>query len=294
MAARDPHPRPLHILLEIVLALVVAALVIAAALLIWGFSIVALGAVSVAIGAIGQTMMTLRRWAAGIILVILGGVAGLLAFVLLLKPQAVQAPPPAPAGASAYLLPGARPWPGGIVPVCWLNRPNRATASADDLRMILAVKSAEETWAAAGAVSFKDVGACPAGDFHGARLLISRTISDAEAPALGAAVGDQAAPVTLPFVFPSRSGCGADGRFGSADTCAYGEAVHELGHVLGLPDLHYSKQAPAACKATLRQDHPALDVPYDPASVMNACNDDHLFGRPSPADLAAIKQIYGG
>lgn len=289
MAPRPEHHSPLGLVLEIGLALLVAALTITAAIMIWGPGMVALGVVAVAIGAIGQTIMTLRRWAAGIVLVVIGALAGLAAFILLLKPPSSAPPPPR----SAYLLPGVRPWANGVVPVCWLNRPDRAGATSDDLRMIVAVKAAEETWNAAGAVSFKDVGTCSA-DFKGARLLIGRTIGDAEAPALGAAIADQDLPVGIPFVFPSRSGCNTGGRFGGADVCAYGEAVHELGHVLGLPDLHYSKAAPDACKATLRQDHPWLDAPYDPASVMNACNPDHLFGRPSPADIAAVRQIYGG
>ena len=289
MAPRPEHESSLGVVMEVILALLVAGLTIAVAIMLWGPGMVALGVVAVAIGAIGQTMMTLRRWAAGIVLVIIGALAGLAAFFLLLKPQ--SAPPPAPR--SAYLLQGVRPWANGVVPVCWLNRPDRGGASPDDLRMILAVKVAEETWSSTGAVSFRDVGACPA-EFKGARLLIGRTIGDAEAPALGSAIADQDLPVGVPFVFPSRSGCGTGGRFGSADVCAYGEAVHELGHVLGLPDLHYSKRAPDACKATLRQDHPWLDAPYDPASVMNACNPDHLFGQPSPADIAAIRQIYGG
>jgi hypothetical protein len=290
MSPRPDHRSPVGPVLEVFLALLIAGLTIAAAVMAWGPGMVALGIVAVVIGAIGQTMMTLRRWAAGITLVVIGALAGLLAFLLLLKPE-TTAPPPAPR--SAYLLTGVRVWPGGVVPVCWLNRPERASASADDLRMILAVKAAEETWSSTSKVSFQDVGVCPA-EFKGARLLIGRTIGDAEAPALGAGVADQDLPIVVPFVFPSRSGCAAGGRFGGADVCAHGEAVHELGHVLGLPDLHYSKAAPEACKATLRQDHPWLDLPYDPASVMNACNPDHLFGKPSPADIAAIRAIYGG
>ncbi len=281
-------------LVELAGALLVSGLAAGALWLVWGVSLLAVGAFAVAIGAVGQTMMTLRRWAAGITLVIIGALAGLVSFVWLLPAPRAVAPTLA---VSPYLLPGVRPWPGGVVPVCWLNRPDRGDASADDLRMVLAVKAAEEAWSATGAVSFRDVGQCPsdprATDFHGARLLIGRTIGDAEAPALGGAVGEQDLPVGVPFVFPSRSGCSSGGAFGRADVCTYGEAVHEIGHVLGLPDLHYSKAAPDDCKATLRGDHPALDVPYDAASVMNACNPAHLTGQLSHGDIQAVQQIYG-
>lgn len=254
------------------------------------FALGQIGAAAVVLlgGAAGLTLLALRQWTAAALLILIAvlATAGVYALIAL-KPKPV--PPPT----SALLLPGVKPWPGGIVPICWLNRPDRPSASTDDLRMILAVKQAEETWSAAGAVSFKDVGTCPTGDFHGARLLIGRTIGDAEAPALGAAVGDQVLPVGVPFTFPSRGGCSTNGAFKGADACAYGEAVHELGHVLGLPDIHYSQAAPPDCKATLRGDHPWLNIPYDPNSVMNACNPNHLFGQPSAGDLAAVRTIYG-
>ncbi len=249
---------------------------------------IAAAAVVLLAAASGVAFLALRQWTIAAVLIVIavlatGGVYALIAF----KPK------PAPPPTSALFLPYVKPWPGGVVPICWLNRPDRAGASSDDLRMILAVKQAEETWDAAGAISFKDIGTCPSGDFHGARLLIGRTIGDAEAPALGAAVGDQVLPVGVPFTFPSRGGCSTNGAFKGADTCAYGEAVHELGHVLGLPDIHYSQAAPEGCKATLRGDHPWLNIPYDPDSVMNACNPNHLFGQPSAGDLAAIRTVYG-
>ena len=206
----------LTVILEVGVALVVAALAGGAAWLVWGVSGIAFGAASIAIGTAGQTLFTQKRWAAGIMLIAIAALASFSAFILLLpKPTA----PPPPIARSPMLLPGVRPWPNGVVPVCWLNRPERGTASSDDLRMILAVKGAEEAWSAAGAVSFHDVGACPS-EFHGVRLLIGRTIDDPDSPALGSALADQDRPVTVPFVFPSRGGCSSGGRFGSADVCA--------------------------------------------------------------------------
>jgi hypothetical protein len=224
-------------------------------------------------------------------LALLAGVAAG-AYYLFILPKPTLATPP-PQARSPYLLPDVRPWPNGVVPVCWIGRPDRGSASVDDLRMMLAVKMAEETWAGSGAVKFKDVGLCPAGPFHGAKFAIDRSIDDPDSPALGAALGDQAQPVNLPFAFPSRSDC-SRGKFGGTDTCTYGEAVHEIGHVLGLPDLHYSVSAPPECKATLRGDHPPETIPYDADSVMNACNPNHYAGALSAGDRAAIQQIYGG
>ena len=211
--------------------------------------------------------------------------------------QGVRAPPPSPSivayESTALATPGAKPWPNGVVPLCWTSRPERGTASIDDLRMMLAVKMAEETWSAAGAVKFKDVGLCPSGPFHGARLALDRNIDDPDTPVLGYALADQVQPVNLPFAFPSRSDC-SRGKFGGLDACTYGEAVHELGHVLGLPDVHYSASAPPECQATLRGDHPVAWIPYDPESVMNACNPNHYAGALSAGDRQAVHALYGG
>ena len=216
---------------------------------------------------------------------------GLATLVGCSKPSDTAPPPPPPK--SPLLLSSVRPWPNGVVPLCWMARPDRATASTGDLRMMLAVKMAEETWSAAGAVKFKDIGLCPSSPFHGVKLAIDRNIDDPDSPSLGAAIAEQAEPVNLPFAFPSRSDC-TRGTFGGVDACTYGEAVHELGHVLGLPDVHYSAAAPPECKATLRGDHPVEPIPYDPASVMNACNPGHFAGALSAADRQAIHDIYGG
>lgn len=283
--------RLLTVVFEVVAAVVVAAAVGWAVWLIWGGGVIAFGAASILIGAAGQTLISRKRWAGGVILIVVAALASLVAFFLLLPRPAAPPPPPPPPPPSALLLPGVRAWANGVVPICWLNRTERGVAGVDELRAMLGVKGAEETWAATGAVSFQDVGVCPA-DFHGVKLLIGRAASDADTPALGAAIADQAQPVTVPFVYANRSGCNPSGRFGSVDACVQGEAVHEFGHVLGLPDIHYSRQAPDSCKTTLRQDRAPLDIPYDPASVMNACNADHLTGRLSPGDIAAIRQIY--
>lgn len=233
-----------------------------------------------------------RAWLLALVVLALLGAGGW----YLWTTASLQQPAPtasAPTPRSPLLLAGVRPWPNGVVPLCWTARPDRSSASADDLRMMLAVKMAEETWSAAGALKFKDIGLCPATPFHGVKLMIDRNIDDPDTPALGAWLADQAQPVNLPFAFPSRSDC-TRGTFGGVDVCTYGEAVHELGHVLGLPDVHYSAAAPPECKATLRGDHPAAPIPYDPASVMNACNPNHYAGALSPADRQAIHDIYGG
>ncbi len=234
----------------------------------------------------GLGLLMARRWLPALIVLLLALAAGAGAYYLLVT----RAPPPSPR--SALLLPDVRTWPGGDIPLCWLNRPAKGSESASDLNNLGAVEAAETTWSKAGAVHFHDAGNCPT-DFKGVKLLIRRTAGDADTPDLGVAIAEQAEPVVLLFAFPSRSGCSSGGAFGSAETCVYGEAVHEFGHVLGLPDEHYSQAAPDPCKATLRQDHRWLAIPYDAASVMNACNPDHLFGRLSPLDIAATRQIYG-
>ena len=244
--------------------------------------------VAVAAAASGLALVFARRWVLAVLILVLAGACAFEVYRLIIARQTA----PRQAARSALLMPGVRPWPSGIVPLCWLNRPAPGTESASDLQSLAAVSAAEAAWSGAGGVQFHDTGECPA-EFNGVQLLILRSPADADAPALGAAIADQAEPVALPFAFASRSGCDSGGRFGSLAACVQGEATHEFGHVLGLPDEHYSRAAPEACKATLRQDHPWLVIPYDPASVMNACNSQLLTGRLSASDAAAIRAIYG-
>jgi hypothetical protein len=201
-------------------------------------------------------------------------------------PRLATAPPPRP----TMLLPGVQAWPGGVVPVCWMAD---AQASPDDAAFKSAVTDAERAWSRVANVRFDDLGACHPG-LKAVALQGSRDGDNPEAAALGYALFGRPDAVRLAFAFPSRSICARTGDADLLEQCVYGSAVHELGHVLGLPDEAYSAGAPQTCKYLLRGDHPPLAIPYRAASAMNVCDGRHLFGRISEADAADLREIYGG
>jgi hypothetical protein len=245
----------------------------------------ALATVAFAAGVAGLALLAVRRWPWAAVLVLLGGLAALTLVVLAQRETArpanvaVARPP--------MQLPGVELWPGGVVPVCWSG-----ALPADTQPLQGAVREAEKTWERVAGVTFKDMGACTPG-MAAVRLEAVLSGDNPDTPTLGRALLAQGQTVRLAFAFPSRSGCTRSEDDQVLKTCVYGSAVHEFGHVLGLPDVAYSTAADAACRDLLRGDHPALAIPYRPASVMNACDPSHGFGRLSDDDVNDIRAFYG-
>ena len=244
-----------------------------------------LATVAFAAGVAGLALLAARRWPWAAVLVLLGGLAAL-ALVVLAQREAAR-PPNVAATRPPMQLPGVELWPGGVVPVCW-SAPVPAQAQA----LQGAVREAERAWERVAGVTFKDMGACAPG-MAAVRLEAVLSGDNPDTPTLGRALLNQGQTVRLAFAFPSRSGCTRSEDDQVLKTCVYGSAVHEFGHVLGLPDVAYSTSADAACRDLLRGDHPTLAIPYRPASVMNACDPSHGFGRLSDDDVNDIRAFYG-
>lgn len=239
---------------------------------------------------IGLALLTHgRRWSAAVVAVI-----AVAAAIALLVPLLTAPPPPPPPPAvealprrSPMVLPEVQTWPEGVVPVCWVRMPDPVA----DATLIRAVARAQDAWRDAGYVLFQDVGRCRPG-FTGVRLLISRDPSkDPDSASVGAPRTGPSYDVVLKAAFRTRTGCLAQPG-ATLEGCMFARALHEFGHVLGLPDVQYSADAPAACRSRLGH-YEALGVPYDAASIMNACNDATYLGQLSANDRLAIRQTYG-
>jgi hypothetical protein len=101
--------------------------------------------------------------------------------------------------------------------------------------------------------------------------------------------------IVLNFTFRTwNPGCAvsADVR----ERCVRTIAVHEFGHAIAFAHEQNRPDTPGECAIRAQgQNGDLLLTPYDPASVMNYCNEELYSsgGRLSPDDIDAVKKEYG-
>jgi len=178
-------------------------------------------------------------------------------------------------------------WPGGLVPMCFQS------PEADDDWAREQVRAAASTWEAAADVHFDITDDCTG---QSGRIPI-RLVHDPELFASASHLGKgllESGEVTLntDYLVTNRL-CGRNGSVG-AFACFYADSLHELGHALGFSHDHVSPRAPN-CLARMQTPEAvsAYETYYDPASIMNYCNDARWLGRLSEGDLCSVRAAYG-
>lgn len=86
--------------------------------------------------------------------------------------------------------------------------------------------------------------------------------------------------------------CGEDIPNGN-EKCAFADALHELGHLLGFSHDHLNPKAPRCHAVQVSKERPDLSMTYyDPKSIMNYCNPTRWEGKLSKADICSVQVAY--